>query len=64
MNDEGQTVKVSKEAKSVPPKTGDDTMVWLYGALFTAAMGSMLFLVAREYARKRRQAKEDAEMFA
>ena len=64
LNDEGQTVKVSKTAKSVPPKTGDDTMVWLYGVLFTAAMGSMLFLVAREYARKRRQAKEDAEMFA
>ena len=64
LNDEGQTVKVSKTAKSVPPKTGDNTMLWLYGVLFTAAMGCMLFLVAKEYARKRRQAKEDAEMFA
>jgi hypothetical protein len=39
-------------------------MLWLYGIIFTTAMGSMLFLVAKEYARKRRQAKEDAEMFA
>jgi len=64
LNDEGQTVKVSKEAKSVPPKTGDNTMLWLYGGLFIAAFGSMLTLVIKEYARRRRQAKEDAEMFA
>ncbi|MBP3896850.1 MAG: VaFE repeat-containing surface-anchored protein, partial [Mogibacterium sp.] len=63
LNDEGQTVKVSKTAKSVPPKTGDNTMLWLYGVLFTTAMCGMLFLVAKEYARRRRQAKRDAEMF-
>ncbi len=64
INDGGQTVKVSKTAKSVPPKTGDSTLIWLYVGLFTTAMGSMLFVVAKEYARKRKQAKEDAEMFA
>ena len=64
LKDEGQTVKVSKEAKRVPPKTGDNNMLWLYGGLFAAAMGSMLALVAKEYARRRKQAKEDAEMFA
>ena len=64
LNDEGQTVKVSKEAKSVPPKTGDNTMLWLYGGLFIAAFGSMLTLVIKEYVRRRKQAKEDAEMFA
>ena len=57
-------MSVSKSAKSVPPKTGDDTMFWLYGIIFTAAMGSMLVLVVKEYARKRKQAREDAEMFA
>jgi hypothetical protein len=64
LNDEGQTVKVSKTAKSVPPKTGDDTLLWAYGILFTAAMGAMLTLVIKEYVRRRKQAKEDAEMFA
>ena len=64
LNDEGQTVKVSKTAKSVPPKTGDNTMLWLYGGLFIAAFGSMLTLVIKEYVRRRKQAKEDAEMFA
>ena len=54
---------MSKTAKSIPPKTGDNTMLWLYGILFTAAMGSMLALVIKEYVKKRRQAKEDAEMF-
>ncbi|MBQ3428687.1 MAG: VaFE repeat-containing surface-anchored protein [Mogibacterium sp.] len=62
LKDEGQTVKVSKEAKRVPPKTGDNNMLWLYGGLFATAMGSMLVLVIREYIKKRRQAKEDAEM--
>ena len=64
LRDEGQTVKVSREAKRVPPKTGDNNMLWLYGGLFAAAMASMLALVAKEYARKRKQDKEDAEMFA
>ena len=64
LKDEGQTVKVSKEAKRVPPKTGDNNMLWLYGGLFAAAMTSMLVLVIKEYVRKRKQEREDAEMFA
>ena len=48
----------------MPPKTGDNTMLWLYGGLFIAAFGSMLTLVIKEYVRRRKQAKEDAEMFA
>ena len=65
LNDEGQTVLVKDgPVVSPPPKTGDNTMLWLYGILFTAAMGSMLALVIKEYVKKRRQAKEDAEMFA
>ncbi len=64
LKDEGQTVKVSLEAKRVPPKTGDNNMLWLYGGLFAAAMGSMLALVIKEYVRKRKQEREDAEMFA
>ena len=63
LKDEGQTVKVSKEAKRVPPKTGDNNMLWLYGGLFAAAMTSMLVLVIKEYVRKRKQEREDAEMF-
>ena len=64
LKDEEQTVKVSKEAKRVPPKTGDNNMLWLYGGLFAAAMTSMLVLVIKEYVRKRKQEREDAEMFA
>ena len=63
LKDEEQTVKVSKEAKRVPPKTGDNNMLWLYGGLFAAAMTSMLVLVIKEYVRKRKQEREDAEMF-
>ena len=64
INDEGQTVLVKDGPEvSPPPKTGDNTMLWLYGGLFTAAFGSMLALVIKEYIKKRRQDKEDAEMF-
>ena len=64
LNDEGQTVLVKDGPEvSPPPKTGDNTMLWLYGGLFTAAFGSMLVLVIKEYIKKRRQDKEDAEMF-
>ena len=64
INDEGQTVLVKNGPEvSPPPKTGDTTMVCLYVALFIGAFGSMLALVIKEYIRKRRQAKEDAEMF-
>jgi hypothetical protein len=38
-------------------------LLWVYGVLFVGAFGSMLALVIKEYIRKRRQAKEDAEMF-
>ena len=65
INDEGQTVLVKDGPEvSPPPKTGDNTMLWLYGGLFAAAFGSMLALVTKEYIKKRRQAKEDAEIFA
>ena len=64
LNDEGQTVKVSKTAKSVPPKTGDNTMLWLYGMLFAGAFTAMMSLVVKETIRARRQRKEDREMFA
>ena len=48
LNDEGQTVLVKDgPVVSPPPKTGDETMLWLYGILFTAAMGSMLALVIK-----------------
>ena len=64
LNDEGQTVLVKDGPEvSPPPKTGDNTLIWLYGVLFVGAFGSMIALVAKEYAKKRRQAKEDAEMF-
>lgn len=65
LKDEGQTVLVKEgPIVSPPPKTGDNTMFWLYGILFIGAFGSMLALVIKEYIKKRRQAKEDAEMFA
>ena len=38
-------------------------LIWVYGVLFIGAFGSMLALVIKEYIKKRRQAKEDAEMF-
>jgi predicted outer membrane lipoprotein len=38
-------------------------MLWLYGVLFAGAFGSMLALVIKEYIKKRKQAKEDAELF-
>ena len=38
-------------------------MLWLYGVLFAGAFGSMIALVGKEYIKKRRQAKKDAEMF-
>ena len=64
LKDKGQTVLVKDGPEvSPPPKTGDNTMLWLYGGLFTAAFGSMLALVIKEYIKKRRQDKEDAEMF-
>ena len=64
LNDEGQTVLVKDGPEvSPPPKTGDNTMIWVYGVLFAGAFGSMLALVIKEYVKKRRQAKEDAEMF-
>ena len=63
LKDEGQTVLVKDgPVVSPPPKTGDSPLIWLYVGLFTAAMGSMIALVIREYAKKRRQAREDAEM--
>ena len=63
LKDEGQTVLVKDgPVVSPPPKTGDNTLLWLYGGIFTAAMGTMLALVIKEYARKRRQTREDAEM--
>ena len=65
LNDEGQTVLVKDgPVVSPPPKTGDNTLIWVYGVLFTGAFGSMLALVIKEYIKKRKQAKEDAEMFA
>ena len=64
LKDKGQTVLVKDgPVVSPPPKTGDNTMLWLYGGLFTAAFGSILALVIKEYVKKRRQAKKDAEMF-
>ena len=64
INDEGQTVLVKDGPEvSPPPKTGDNTMLWLYGVLFAGAFGSMLALVIKEYIKKRKQAKEDAELF-
>ena len=65
LKDEGQTVLVKDgPVVSPPPKTGDNTMLWLYGGLFVAAMGSLGYVVGKEFVRRRRQAREDAEMFA
>ena len=64
INDEGQTVLVKDGPEVSPaPKTGDNTLIWVYGVLFAGALGSMLALVIKEYVKKRRQAKKDAEMF-
>ena len=64
LKDKGQTVLVKDgPVVSPPPKTGDNTMLWLYGVLFAGAFGSMIALVGKEYIKKRRQAKKDAEMF-
>ena len=60
INDGKQTVRIPFGG----PKTGDSTLLWLYLGIFTATFGGMLFFVIREYAERRRQAKEDAEMFA
>ena len=65
LNDEGQTVLVKDgPVVSPPPETGDNTLLWVYGILFAGAFGSALALVIKEFIKKRRQAKEDAEMFA
>jgi LPXTG-motif cell wall-anchored protein len=64
---EHKDIKDGKQTVRIPfggPKTGDNTLIWLYVGLFTAAFSGMLFFVIREYAERRRQAKEDAEMFA
>ncbi|MBP3898066.1 MAG: VaFE repeat-containing surface-anchored protein [Mogibacterium sp.] len=63
---EHKDIKDGKQTVRIPfggPKTGDNTLIWLYVGLFTAAFSGMLFFVIREYAERRRQAKEDAEMF-
>ena len=57
LNDEGQTVKVSKEAKRVPPKTGDDTPLKLWLALMFAAIAAVLPLAIKETIERRRQHK-------
>ena len=64
LKDKGQTVLVKDgPIVSSRPKTGDNTLLWVYAVLFIGAFGSMLALVIKEYIKKRRQAKEDAEMF-
>ena len=63
---EHKDIKDKKQTVSIPsgaPKTGDSTLLWLYLGIFAAALGGALFFVIREYAERRRQAKEDAEMF-
>ena len=47
-----------------PPKTGDNTKLWLYGGVFAAATGALFTFLVKEFRRRRRQAREDAEMFA
>ena len=65
LKDEGQTVLVKDgPVVSPPPKTGDNTLFWLYGGVFTAAMSALLAFVIKEFLRRRKQAREDAEMFA
>ena len=64
---EHKDIKDGKQTVRIPfggPKTGDSTFLWLYLGIFIAAFGSMLFFVIKEYAERRRQAKEDSEMFA
>ena len=63
---EHKDIKDGKQTVSIPsgaPKTGDSTFLWLYLGVFAAALGGVLFFVIREYAERRRQAKEDAEIF-
>lgn len=60
-NDKKQTVRVPSGGPG--PKTGDNTLIWMYVAAFITAFSGMLVLVIKEYVRRRRQAKEDAEMF-
>jgi LPXTG-motif cell wall-anchored protein len=60
-------IKDGKQTVKIPfggPKTGDSTPLLIYFGIFTAALGGMLFFVIREYAERRRQHREDMEMFA
>ena len=65
LKDEGQTVKVKDgPVVSPPPKTGDDTKLWLYTGIMIAAIIPLFAFVLKEFIRRRKQAREDAEMFA
>ena len=64
---EHKDIKDGKQTVKIPfggPKTGDSTPLLIYLGIFTAALGGMLFFVIREYAERRRQHREDMEMFA
>ena len=63
LKDEGQTVKVSKTAKRVPPKTGDNTMLRFYVIIFAGALAAALTVAIKETIRRRRERAEDMAMF-
>ena len=65
LKDKGQTVKVKDgPVVSPPPKTGDRTMLLLWGILFTGALASVMTMAVKETIRRRKERQEDLEMFA
>jgi hypothetical protein len=65
LKDEGQTVKVKDgPVVSPPPKTGDNTMLWIWGIMFTGAFGAAMTLAVKETIRRHRERQEDLAMFA
>ena len=65
LKDEGQTVKIKDgPVVSPPPKTGDNTMLWIWGILFTGAFGAAMTLAVKETIRRHKERQEDLAMFA
>ena len=65
LKDKGQTVKIKDgPIVSPPPKTGDRTMLLLWGILFTGALAAAMSMAVKETIRRRKERQEDLEMFA
>ncbi len=65
LKDKGQTVKVKDgPVVSPPPKTGDRTMLLLWGILFTGALAAAMSMAVKEAVRRHKERQEDLAMFA